>query len=150
MQPAHRHYIVATHFYTGSQAPKPTDFLGSGRRVTTCTYMYVQSAPAKSTWIEYSVLESFQFNNCSNVLSFYNNNIIIWFLYSAFLVQLIPFKALRIITLALAPAATGAEVFQGINSCRYPFTTPGSRETMVDTMPRLGAYTLGGIEPPTL
>ena len=31
---------------------------------------------------------------------------------------------------------------QGINSCRYPFTTPGSRETIVDKMPCLGAYAL--------
>ena len=31
---------------------------------------------------------------------------------------------------------------QGINSCRYPFTTPGLREIIVDKMPCLGAYAL--------
>ena len=37
---------------------------------------------------------------------------------------------------------------QGINSCRYPFTTPGSRETSVDKKPCLGAYTpASGLEP---
>ena len=29
-------------------------------------------------------------------------------------------------------------------------TTPGSRETIVDKMPCLRAYALGGLEPPTL
>ena len=33
---------------------------------------------------------------------------------------------------------------QGINSCRYPFTTPGLRETIVDKMPCLGAHALSG------
>ena len=33
----------------------------------------------------------------------------------------------------------GAHGKQGINSCRYPFTTPGLRETIVDKMPCLGA-----------
>ena len=31
-----------------------------------------------------------------------------------------------------------------------PFTTRGSRETTMGKMPRLGAYALGGLEPPTL
>ena len=33
---------------------------------------------------------------------------------------------------------------QGIDSCRYPFTTPGSRETTVSKMPCLEAYVPGG------
>ena len=33
---------------------------------------------------------------------------------------------------------------------RYPFTTPGSRETLVDKMPCLGAYALDGLELTTL
>ena len=35
-------------------------------------------------------------------------------------------------------------------SYRYLFTTPGSRETIVDKIPCLRAYALGGHEPPTL
>ena len=31
---------------------------------------------------------------------------------------------------------------QGINSCQYPFTTPGPSETIVSKMPCLGAYAL--------
>ena len=35
---------------------------------------------------------------------------------------------------------SGAQAFQGINiPARYPFTTPGSREAIVDKMPCLGA-----------
>ena len=43
-----------------------------------------------------------------------------------------------------SPCSTGAEAFQGINSyqiVRYPFATPGSRETILDKMPCLCAYT---------
>ena len=45
-----------------------------------------------------------------------NNNLVLILRFSS----TIPLKALRIITLALAPAATGAETFQGINSCQVP------------------------------
>ena len=38
----------------------------------------------------------------------------------------------------------GAHGKQGINSCRYPFTTPGLREKIVDKMPCLGAHALSG------
>ena len=42
------------------------------------------------------------------------------------------------------PSYRGAHGKQGINSCRYPFTTPGLRETIVDKMPCLGAHALSG------
>ena len=42
------------------------------------------------------------------------------------------------------PGYLGAHGKQGIDSCRYPFTTPGSRETTVSKMPCLGAYAPGG------
>ena len=42
------------------------------------------------------------------------------------------------------PSYRGAHGKQGINSCRYPFTTPGLRETIVDKMPCLGAQALSG------
>ena len=35
-------------------------------------------------------------------------------------------------------------------SYRWPFTTPGLRETIVEKIPCLGAYALGGLEPPTI
>ena len=47
----------------------------------------------------------------------------------------------------LCPASLiyrGALGKQGIDSCRYPFTTPGLRETIVDKMPCLGAHALSG------
>ena len=43
---------------------------------------------------------------------------------------------------AWLPSYRGAHGKQGINSCRYPFTTPGLRETIVDKMPCLGAHAL--------
>ena len=42
------------------------------------------------------------------------------------------------------PSYRGAHGKQGINSCQYPFTTPGLRETIVDKMPCLGAQALSG------
>ena len=45
---------------------------------------------------------------------------------------------------ARLPSYRGAHGNQGINSCRYPFTTPGLRETIVDKMPCLGAQALSG------
>ena len=45
---------------------------------------------------------------------------------------------------ARLPSYRGAHGKQGINSCRYPFTTPGLRETIVDKMPCLGAHALSG------
>ena len=33
---------------------------------------------------------------------------------------------------------------------RYPFTKPGSSETIADKMPCLGEYALGGLKPSTL
>ena len=57
--------------------------------------------------------------------------------------------ALTIITPAMPGHHKDAHGKQG-KSYRYPFTTPGSRETIVDKMPCLRAYTLGGLEPPTL
>ena len=45
---------------------------------------------------------------------------------------------------ARLPSYRGAHGKQGINSCRYPFTTPGLRETIVDKMPCLGAQALSG------
>ena len=47
---------------------------------------------------------------------------------------------------ARLPSYRGAHGKQGINSCRYPFTTPGLRETIVDKMPCLGAHALSGTE----
>ena len=35
---------------------------------------------------------------------------------------------------------------QGRKSCWYPFTTPASRETIVDKMPCLGAYALSATQ----
>ena len=57
--------------------------------------------------------------------------------------------ALTIITPAMPGHHKDAHGKQG-ESCRYPFTTPGSRETFVDKMPCLRAYALGGLKPPTL
>ena len=54
--------------------------------------------------------------------------------------------ALTIITLAITKTHTANKE----KSYRYPFATPGSRETIVDKMPCLGAYTPRGLEPPTL
>ena len=45
---------------------------------------------------------------------------------------------------ARLPSYRGAHGKQGINSCRYPFTTPGLRETIVDKVPCLGAHALSG------
>ena len=44
----------------------------------------------------------------------------------------------------LSNAFIGAHGKQGIDSCRYPITTPGSRETTVSKMPCLGACVPGG------
>ena len=54
--------------------------------------------------------------------------------------------ALTVITPAIAKTDIGNKE----KSCWYPFTTPGSREAIVDKMPCLGAYAPGGFEPWTL
>ena len=58
-------------------------------------------------------------------------------------------SALTIITPAKPGHHKDAHGKQG-KSYRYPFATPGSRETIVDKMPCLRAYALGGLAPPTL
>ena len=68
------------------------------------------------------------------------------FLYSAFAIRTIPLNALGTITLTLASAATGAGALQGTYSYQVPiYYTWVERD-----MPCLGAYALGGIEPPTV
>ena len=42
------------------------------------------------------------------------------------------------------PSYRGAHGKQEIDSCRYPFATPGLRESIVDKMPCLGAHALSG------
>ena len=51
---------------------------------------------------------------------------------------------------AIITPITKTHIANKEKSYRYPFTTPGSRETVVDRMPCLMAYALGGLEPPTL
>ena len=53
--------------------------------------------------------------------------------------------ALNIITLAMPGHHKDAHGNQG-KSYRYTFTTPGSRETIVDALSK-GIYALGGLEP---
>ena len=56
---------------------------------------------------------------------------------------------LTIITLAM-PGHHKDALANKKNSYRYLFTTLGSRDTIVDKMPCLRAYALGGLEPPAL
>ena len=52
-----------------------------------------------------------------------------------------------IITLALALATLWCTVhLKEETPAGYPFTTPGSREPIVDKMPCLGAYAMSGIQ----
>ena len=61
-------------------------------------------------------------------------------------IKMLKALVLFIITLALAPATLWRTVhLKEYIPARYPFTTPGSRETIVDKMPCLRAYAQSGI-----
>ena len=64
--------------------------------------------------------------------------------------QILMLMALTIITPAMPGHHKERTRQTKEKSYRYPFTTPGLRETIVDKMLCLRAYALGGLEPPTL
>ena len=76
-----------------------------------------------------------------------NNNNNVPFLYSAYHIQMASPCARGIITPALALMQPFSA--KSIRRNKFPFTTPGSRETIVDKMPCLRAYAPSGIRTPT-